>query len=392
MPRLPPLEADKVHAILNRTLPSEPDMHPLKSIAQAFRGRLFAEWKKKSLQKAARVRSRIAKARLIEQLERRDLMAAAIWHNVAQPYNVDGDVSGRTTPTDALQVINYLNARSGGLDGSGLLPKQSSQAKNPFLDVNADGRVSAVDALLIVNRLNRRDSNLPTLESGVGVYPTLISSPELVESSSLVSEIAQELHVPFENAAIKVTIQTPKFDNSSSASMRDAFEIVLQNANQRFVFPSALGVPAAFNWSEGLAPSFAQGVTFAPDASGLPGDVSVTIPLTGMKSGDQLSVVSRLVNNDSDSESSIVFRGLRFVQLENTIASPEFISPKPQPPSFDTSTLDLLKNVSVVFLKSSFDSQTNELLSEVAVHNNSSAIMGRLVVAARKLKAKRSPR
>lgn len=68
------------------------------------------------------------------------------WHNTLKPRDVNGDT--RMTPTDALDVINFINA-------FGLLPVPlEAPAQAPYYDVNDDLRVSAGDVLEIINTLN----------------------------------------------------------------------------------------------------------------------------------------------------------------------------------------------------------------------------------------------
>ena len=64
---------------------------------------------------------------------------------VHNPLDVNGD--GNTTPLDALQVINYLNASS---QTEGMTLEEGDMA----LDANGDNQISAIDALLVINRLN----------------------------------------------------------------------------------------------------------------------------------------------------------------------------------------------------------------------------------------------
>ncbi|GAB5406818.1 MAG: hypothetical protein Aurels2KO_50490 [Aureliella sp.] len=59
---------------------------------------------------------------------------------VHDPLDVNGD--GHTSPIDALQVINSLNAEAPMEEG------------DMALDTNGDGHISPIDALLVINRLN----------------------------------------------------------------------------------------------------------------------------------------------------------------------------------------------------------------------------------------------
>jgi hypothetical protein len=70
-------------------------------------------------------------------------------HNPVKPMDVSGDQ--HVAPSDALDVINYLNAY-----GSGVVPLDALGA--PYCDVNGDEVVSPGDALAIINVLNANQS------------------------------------------------------------------------------------------------------------------------------------------------------------------------------------------------------------------------------------------
>lgn len=71
------------------------------------------------------------------------------WHNATRPTDVTGD--GRTSPLDALRIINLLNR-----EGSRALPGvPTADMQNwPLVDVNDDQFVTPLDALLVINALN----------------------------------------------------------------------------------------------------------------------------------------------------------------------------------------------------------------------------------------------
>ena len=57
---------------------------------------------------------------------------------------MDTNNDGFVSPSDALLIINYMNA------GGAAVPPAGA----PFLDVNGDGFVAPNDALLVINYLN----------------------------------------------------------------------------------------------------------------------------------------------------------------------------------------------------------------------------------------------
>ena len=93
----------------------------------------------------------------LEQLERRELMAADVapFHNFIYPHDVDGDF--QLSPLDALVVINELNASGPG----SLAGKPEPENFNWNIDVDGDNSLSPLDALAVINRLNSGEGELP---------------------------------------------------------------------------------------------------------------------------------------------------------------------------------------------------------------------------------------
>jgi len=91
------------------------------------------------------VRNRTGQTRglRIEPLESRQLLAADVFQNPIDPYDVNND--GTHSPGDVLMVINSING-TGGEGESGGRPK--------FLDVSGDGLLAPNDVLLGINRMS----------------------------------------------------------------------------------------------------------------------------------------------------------------------------------------------------------------------------------------------
>ncbi len=99
----------------------------------------------------------------IEQLERRDLLAAG-WQNPGQPLDVNDD--SYIAPNDILLLVNKLNSSAPTLDGN-----RDPASSSPYYDVNGDSFLAPSDVLAAVNALNQGnpvatlklgfDTNLP---------------------------------------------------------------------------------------------------------------------------------------------------------------------------------------------------------------------------------------
>ena len=103
----------------------------------------------------ARQRSAFAPLHL-ESLEHR-LLLAADWQNPLNPYDVDASAGPvEVTATDVLMIINELSAPQIADPETLELPSLDSgeSAEPPFVDVNGDGFVSASDAIQVINALN----------------------------------------------------------------------------------------------------------------------------------------------------------------------------------------------------------------------------------------------
>jgi hypothetical protein len=78
------------------------------------------------------------------------------WHNLANAFNVSGDVNGDISPIDALMVINWLNSHT-----VAELPDVATPEIHGYVDVNNDGYCTPIDALLVINYLNTPPASPP---------------------------------------------------------------------------------------------------------------------------------------------------------------------------------------------------------------------------------------
>ena len=99
-----------------------------------------------------RQRPRPSRGLRFEPLEARRLLASD-WQNPVDRFDVNSD--GSASASDALNIINYLNANKP--------PSLSAerQAGDFYLDVDGDRFASAIDVLQVINELARREQPLP---------------------------------------------------------------------------------------------------------------------------------------------------------------------------------------------------------------------------------------
>ncbi|MCD0461059.1 dockerin type I domain-containing protein [Roseiconus lacunae] len=125
--------------------------------------RYLLEWMRRS-ENVKRIRRKPVTRRCLraETLDKRQLLAANIFHNESMPEDVNED--GVVSAIDALTVINQLSLQEQGSERSdGDTDLDAMRGRRT--DVNDDGRSSAMDALMVINRLHRdRDGNRPVVE------------------------------------------------------------------------------------------------------------------------------------------------------------------------------------------------------------------------------------
>ncbi len=124
--------------------------------------------------------------------------------------------------------------------------------------------------------------------------------------------LSRAFTVPTEASAVVVTFDAPLFDTSSTGRVKDAFEIaVLAADGSPLALPTAAGRDAAFNWTEGFAPTGGPATTVFTTAS--------MITLGSLPAGTAAQLVLRLVNNDADTTTSVRIRRVDFVTATGTV-------------------------------------------------------------------------
>ncbi|XZE22169.1 FG-GAP-like repeat-containing protein [Pirellulaceae bacterium SH449] len=350
-------------------------------MSQPFRSRI-----RESLSRFRKVPKRkLSPSRIcrFEQLEARRVLAAAIWHNAMQPFDVDG-TDRIVSPLDVLVLINEINNPRYS-DSSGRLPRQVEvPQRGPFFDVDCDGAVTPLDVLNVINYLNNPiGPGGEYSSSGSGLYASAACSPLLIEESAFATEFSHILVLPDDSSAVRVHFETPTFDTTSNRTIRDAFEIeVTDLAGNVIALPFAPDYRAVFNWTEGQQKIYADGVSLL--GPNLPGEVAVTINLGGVPAGSQVRVTARLVNNDLDDTSSVLLRGFEVIGSP-TVAPTAFRSsssrPLAQPPVDFSKLTDLTGSLIPSYGRTTLFDQNTRLASEfVATNASGYTVQGDLIV------------
>lgn len=321
-------------------------------------------------------RKRLAKHRArrsqVEKLERRDLLATAVWHNPVFGLDVTGDQPAWVSAMDALNVINDLNRY-----GPRQLPRQSeSRSGPPFIDSNCDGYLNAMDALLVINHLGRYGpGQVGGFSTEGGYYSSAVCSPQIVEGAGFVTEYERILKVPANRNSLVVTFEAPSFDTSTVGEIKDALEVWLQDKNNK---PINNGLSsnrrAVLNWTEGFEPIVGPGSRLERSASSQ--ELAFHIDVSEFAAGTEMQLVMRLINNDRDDQTSVILRGFEFRTA--AVESPSWISAfseKPSTPAAESIDLEALTDVtglvSVDYGRTSLSADGKDLVSQLRLKNSS---------------------
>ncbi|MGL6073356.1 MAG: FG-GAP-like repeat-containing protein [Fimbriiglobus sp.] len=124
--------------------------------------------------------------------------------------------------------------------------------------------------------------------------------------------LSKAFTIPATPTAVVVSFDAPIFDGRSQGLVKDAFEIAVLGADgSPLALPTMTGRDAAFNWTEGF------------DALGGPATsvnkTAAMVTLTGIPAGTPAQLVMRLVNNDSDTTTSVRLRRVDFVAATGSV-------------------------------------------------------------------------
>ena len=97
-------------------------------------------------------RARNRKRIVLEQLERRELLAGDLLQNPVDPLDVNDDAV--VSPIDALELINAINRPEAEANGGG--EGERGGRRGRFMDVNGDGQLTPLDPLQVINGMRER--------------------------------------------------------------------------------------------------------------------------------------------------------------------------------------------------------------------------------------------
>ncbi|MCY2986804.1 MAG: hypothetical protein NTY19_02935, partial [Planctomycetota bacterium] len=135
-------------------------------------------------------------------------------------------------------------------------------------------------------------------DQGHGTIAAGAGKVVLIEGDSFLVTLAKSFTVPAAPSAVGMAFDNLQFDTTDPNFINDAFEIALVDQDGNPVVPPYTpGRDAFFNISEGLSAAYRSGITF--DGS------VVTVGLSDLPAGLPVTLIFRLVNNDTDHTTTV---------------------------------------------------------------------------------------
>ena len=334
------------------------------------------------LKRSARRKKRVCRARhcRLEALEARQMLAAAVWHNVLHAPDVNSD--GIVSPLDALNVLNELAGRFHSDETTGRLVTEVDEPESQYrYDTNCDSHATPLDALFVINHLQvpartqRFDfqTSQDSSQNGVeGNFTTVGCHAQLNEGTSLRTELSTTVRLPNDSSGVLVRFDTPQFDTSSIGRMQDSLEIIVTDEDgNRVTQPYTPGNEAAVNWSEQTTVAMGSASTVQDDNITSASTHEAIINVSHLSAETVLNVTLRLLNNDSDETTSVLIRDVETISVEGnppSVYGSEFVS-QPTSNIDPDGLIDVTPSFQIDYGRSSFNADGEQVASEVKLTN-----------------------
>jgi fibro-slime domain-containing protein/RHS repeat-associated protein len=154
--------------------------------------------------------------------------------------------------------------------------------------------------------------------TGKGTVTASACSAVITEGDSFTTTLRTSFVVPAGATEVSFRVNNLNFDQNDPRFINDAFEVsVVDNQGWPLVAPYQPGRDAAWNRTESLAESKSSSVTVDQD--------KIRLSLIGIPSGEQATLIFRLINNDSDRASSVVISDVTVPGFGTLSASPVIV-------------------------------------------------------------------
>jgi hypothetical protein len=208
--------------------------------------------------------------------------------------------------------------------------------------------------------------------------PPSIPDIVLTEQENYLTTHQQTLTLPSTPSLLTFTYSQLNFDTTDSNRINDGFEVaLLDNKGNSIVHTIGQSQDAFFNITEGNAPKYGQSVSIDGQ--------TVTLDLSSIIGETEATLVFRLINNDTDSTSTVTITDIAVVESNLNNTNPLANTPL-NTSSFTTIDFEKLENISnsiqTHYGRTSVNEDTQVLYTDLTLENLSHyPIKKQLIVA-----------
>jgi RHS repeat-associated protein len=230
---------------------------------------------------------------------------------------------------------------------------------------------------LSVNDLGNTGSGEALSETGTIAVTVTNDSILLQENSIFAQKYQQNISITAASSFLSFAYNDLTFDTTDPDSINDAFEVALVDAQgNSLIHTIQPNRDAFFNITEDQPSALASGVSIA--------GMTIKVNLTGVTPGDA-TLIFRLVNNDSDTQTSVRIKNIQLLAGDGTIAptvTPE-IEPTAISKPIDFSQLsDVSSSLNADYLRTSFNQDNKTLYADFVVLNQGEYVVDSPLVVA----------
>ncbi|MCA2577755.1 MAG: tandem-95 repeat protein [Microcystis sp. M41BS1] len=293
--------------------------------------------------------------------------------NINPPTDIDGDtlrVSVTQLPDNSKGKITLADGTVINVGDEISINSLTSLLYRPLADVNGNG------GNFVYTVSDGKGGNDSQTISFV-LIAVSDNSILLREDNIFSKQYQQTISVPVDSSFLSFTYNDLNFDTTDSDSINDAFEVALVDAQgNSLIHTIQPNRDAFFNITENQPSAVASGVSIA--------GMTVKVNLTGVTPGDA-TLIFRLVNNDSDTQTSVRIRDIQLLAGDGTTAPP--VTPNLKAAAInqiiDFSQLsDINSSLNAEYLRTSFNEDSKTLYADFVVRNQGEYVVDSPLVVA----------
>lgn len=228
---------------------------------------------------------------------------AISWDESFIKFYIDGELVDVTADHRAHfeQAQKLLAHRAAPFSPVQVSDQQSVKGLQYFSAALSDSQVAAVSKSLAAPVASRSLQSAPIAPLAMMVETS--GDVQLLEQEDFLSEYRYAVDITGGAQTLAIGYRDLIFDQTAQHQIKDAFEIALVDGEGNPLTDTiGAGRDAFFNWTEGQGPVWVDGVGHDPVEEVIGVDVS------HLAQGQEAYVVVRLINNDSDTGTSVTIR------------------------------------------------------------------------------------